>query len=152
MSETQIVNRTPETFGQKIERERLEAETVKVEYHVPLPPHVGQVVVGVSQTPETGYADHLAPSASGADQKIDREFIVPGTPGTSGEAQANIAVIEARIEKLKEPALSSELEERVRQILGVRAHAPRDPDLKEFKEQVIRAFKHIGLDTAKFFS
>jgi len=33
-----------------------------------------------------------------------------------------------------------------------RSHAPRDPDLKEFKEQVLRAFKHLGLDTRKFFS
>lgn len=29
--------------------------------------------------------------------------------------------------------------------------APRDPDLREFKKQVIAAFKHLGLDTVKFF-
>jgi hypothetical protein len=33
----------------------------------------------------------------------------------------------------------------------VRTHAPRDPDLKKFKEEVIAAFKHLGLDTRKFF-
>ena len=29
--------------------------------------------------------------------------------------------------------------------------APRDPDLREFKKQVIAAFQHLGLDTKKFF-
>lgn len=30
-------------------------------------------------------------------------------------------------------------------------HAPRDPDLRDFRKQVIAAFKHLGLDTNKFF-
>lgn len=28
---------------------------------------------------------------------------------------------------------------------------PRDPDLVKFREQVISAFRHLGLDTNKFF-
>jgi hypothetical protein len=27
----------------------------------------------------------------------------------------------------------------------------RDPDLRDFKKQVIQAFKHLGLDTKQFF-
>jgi hypothetical protein len=95
MSETQIVNRTPETFGQKLERERLEAEIKSQEQQF---------------------------------QEIDNTV-----------AQA-------------EPEDTPSLEDQVRKILGVQSHAPRDPDLREFKEQVIRAFKHMGLDTVKFFS
>jgi hypothetical protein len=93
MSETQIVNRTPETFGQKLERERLEKQAE-------------------------------------ADQ----------------ENSEGLSLVE------QELASTPSLEDQVRKILGVQSHAPRDPDLREFKEQVIRAFKHMGLDTVKFFS
>jgi len=165
MSNETVVNRTPETIGQKIERERLEAETemtsegapaeIDSSIHIlpipPIPSEAWQFISEAQAASQPGYADHIS-GASDAEQRIDREFLVQGEPGTSGEAQAKVAEIEARIEKLKEPILPSELEQRVREILGVRAHAPRDPDLREFKEQVIRAFKHIGLDTPKFFS
>jgi hypothetical protein len=133
MSNETIINRTPETFGQKLERERLEAETVKVEYHVPLPPHVGETVVGirteasnavaavsVSQEPRTAEADR-----AGQVGKIE-------DPPVMDSVAADL--------------LFAELVQRAR--VG---HAPRDPDLREFREQVVAAFKHLGLDTAKFF-
>lgn len=107
--ETKIMNRTPETFGQKLERERLEDETKKVDREEQIETLIAQAASFVSNTPTAG-SESNGP----------------------------------------EPVLTPELEIAVKQILSDR-HAPRDPDLKEFRDQVIGAFKHLGLDTRKFF-
>lgn len=112
MSNETIVNRTPETFGQKIERERLEAET-QVAKEEQIETLIAQVAATVSNTPSAASPNWIGPGA--------------------------------------EPVLTPELETAVKEILISRSHAPRDPDLREFKDQVIAAFKHLGLDTRKFF-
>jgi hypothetical protein len=108
MTNETIVNRTPETFGQKLERERLASEITE----------------------------------KASELKREREAV---------PEQADFAVA-TQAAAVSDPNQVISLEEHVRQILNSQAHAPRDPDLREFREQVIRAFKHIGLDTVKFFN
>lgn len=55
------------------------------------------------------------------------------------------------IEELVEPESDQKLE-MILEGLGFTLPAtPRDPDLREFKKQVVSAFKHLGLDTKQFF-
>jgi hypothetical protein len=100
MSTETIVNRTPETFGQKLEREQLE-ESIQAEKAAEL-----------ERMNSEGPAPETAP-----------EVLTPAS-----------------------------LEDQVREILGVPAPAPVSPEFAQFKKEVIAAFKHIGLDTAKHFS
>ena len=120
MSETTIVNRTPETFGQKLERERLAT--------------VQQEKLEVDRMNSEGPA-----STETAEFEGSPAWIGPGNKPTEEPVVASSDL------------LFEELLQRVRDEQAARPHAPRDPDLKEFKDQVIRAFKHLGLDTRKFF-
>jgi len=141
------VNRTPESFGQKLERDRLEA---KVEYHVPLPIHVGTTVVGVTPEQKT----KIDADAMGEAVSTEAEFAQAENEGLRVQYAGNAIPVS----ELPEGAVPDNIED-----LGVSVvtgkpvtleqllRAPRDPDVKVLKAQVVAAFKHMGVDTKKFF-
>jgi len=137
MTEERIVNRTPETFGQRLEKERLEAD-------------------GPSQTETPRSVSDLDPGS---------EVIGPLTPVSlrSGipEPEFDDVVIEEAPDTSHYPMaelISEALKLKQRYDSGELQHAPRDPDLRAFLERfekfekgVISSFKHMGVDTKKFF-
>lgn len=55
-------------------------------------------------------------------------------------------------EQLAENAARAELNKSLPLVLEIaKSSLTRDPDLREFKKQVVAAFKHLGLDTKQFF-
>lgn len=135
MSETQIVNRTPETLGQQIERQRIEAETVKEERSAQIDKllTVAGVVVGRNlKVEEIGIA------------KPGDGIVKEPTPSAAPVAP------DFSVSSEQAPDTQSLTEEAGNKILG-NVLLARDPDLAGFKAQVIAAFKHLGLDTRKFF-
>lgn len=107
MSNETVVNRTPETFGQKLERERIEGQTAQED------------------------------RAAKIEELISAPVSVP-------------VDVPASIDEAPETPFSPE-SELLSEALKITAAAPRDPDVKVLKAQVIAAFKHLGLDTRKFF-
>jgi len=105
MSETKIVNHVHETAGLKVERARLELETV-----AELPESVTAPVEPEPQ-PTQAYVEGL------------------------GEYAAR---------------KSEDSQDHLKQIFG-QAYV-QGLEFDEFKSQVIAAFKHLGLDTRKFFA
>lgn len=136
MTHETIVNHVPETLGQKIEKAKLNLAThpptlkPDVEFDRPQTETRLDAQVKLAQT---GYADHNRPEATGADLKVDRDFIVPGQPGTSDETQAKI---DALTKPIADPAGDV--------LLAVLR-------FEEFRTKVISAFKHMGFDTRKHF-
>lgn len=126
MAETTILNRPPETYGMRIERERLVAETpvsqveTKTEFQIQVPPHVGQNVklIPPAGVPNLNVADPRTAEAIRAEQTGKLEV-----PETKYSPEAEL--------------ISQALK------MG------RADD--EFRKRVIAAFKHLGLDTNKFF-
>lgn len=126
MSETRIVNRVPETLGQEIERKRLEAET------------------GVSQV-EKLEAEH-----------DDREFPAPLTAQTEYHVPPHVGgtvVLQPDQTVRLEPmdTVHSPAADLISKLLKERAADMVRTEFLAFKDQVIRAFKHLGLDTRKHF-
>lgn len=116
LTETVIVNRTPETVGQKIETERL----VQAELS-----NQSAAVTATRVAPETVMVSTLA------------------GPRTAEAVRAEqIGNIE-----LPQTLLTSEILEALRATSSIKN---RDRD-QDFQTKVIAAFKHLGLDTAKFF-
>lgn len=104
MPDETIVNHTPETFGQKLERERLE------------------------QAENEGLSPEHIEAFNRLRAYQDSENSI---------AQAGPAITEV----LKNPDIISELE---------KLHLEVDR-IEVLRVQVISAFKHLGLDTRKFF-
>lgn len=127
MSTETVVNRTPETFGQKLERERLEDETRKVEREEQIETLIAQVASSVSNTQTAGAPQTADAQRAGQVGSIELEPETPFSP-------------EAEL-------LSEGLKASAAGLIGL----TRDPDLRVFKGQVVAAFKHLGLDTRKFF-
>lgn len=128
MSQEVIVNRTPETAGQVYERKLIEAQDMGFP--------IGQGLENLEQAAQaTKIIEEVVPVAG---------FITD--VGISDEEGSEVKVSEA------EPPDTpySPTAELISKALQNYA-APRDPDLKKFKEQVIKAFKELGLDTNKFF-
>lgn len=131
MTETVIVNRTPETDGLRRERLRLEQEShTETNLVAPIQDQVKTLVPVEAdkvryQVPENETGEYQLPGHVG--DTIQVQTLTPGETPTAEPSLAEVAAM----------------------ILAKRA--PRDPDLAEFKDQVIRAFRHLGLDTRKFF-
>lgn len=136
MSET-IVNRTPETVGQQIERQRL--ETAWQELHaVQTDELVAEArQANVSDPAEVEYAGETIPVS-----ELPEGAVPDNTPVTAEAQRAG------QIGQIEIPVNMTEL---FSEALKITAAAPRDPDVKVLKAQVIAAFKHLGLDTRKFF-
>jgi hypothetical protein len=116
MTETGIVNRTPESFGQKTERERLEAEAV-LKQVVPL-------VKTLSENPTV--VEALADQGLQLNKEVLAELA--GPPDTPFLPGADLISEALKI-----------------------AERNRKTEFNVFRDQVIAAFKHLGLDTRKFF-
>ncbi|SRR5258708_3547037 len=218
MSETTIVNRTPESFGQKLERERLEDATAplspKSVWDTPEGEKILDQVVeqaakelmdseGPTSHPDAVSSGQTAGFHFRADKAstgTPTELIDPVTtnevwhlgnyarfggdsvtvkdasgkesdfhfPGVVKSIASKAYGLEVLLEDGRQfavaggPSLTTMFPlslaglvddgTELTQPVKTRPHAPRDPDLREFKDQVVRAFKHLGLDTRKFFS
>ena len=133
MSTETVVNRTPETFGQKLERERLEDETRKVEREEQIETLIAQVASNTSAASTAKTVWDTPEGQAAIDRAVEtaaEELTAPETP-FSPEAEL----------------LSEGLKASAAGLIGL----TRDPDLRVFKGQVVAAFKHLGLDTRKFF-
>jgi hypothetical protein len=140
MSETKIINRIQESFGQKIERERLEAETQAAESEGLAVAREEQIETLIAQVASNASAATTAKTVwdTPEGQKIIDEVLETA-------AQELGAAIPDDIGNRTEQASLMDV------LKDYRTHGPRDPDLRDFRSQVIAAFKHLGLDTRKFF-
>jgi hypothetical protein len=174
MSETRIINRTPETFGQRLENERLEEEKAKLsqtETKTCLTCDVPVTYVGGTLKNESGSfhvcEETLAEKTKlsqteGAGQRVFFKYselpkYVEKIQGVT--AEAHNAPLTGKVEleaQDAEDAIASILANSTPLVSSAGTilqglRAPRDPDLVKFKLQVIAAFKHLGLDTRRFF-
>jgi hypothetical protein len=141
-----IVNRTPETFGQKAERQRLEAEAkARIDSDA-----MGEAVpteAEIAQAENEGLRVQYAGNA------------IPVSELPEGAVPDNIEEIDSTFHVLPIPPVPSEAWQFIKEAQGGnpdtvivgKASLTRDPDLKIFKDQVVAAFKHMGVDTKKFF-
>jgi hypothetical protein len=141
-----IGRRTHETVGQQLEAERLrKAET----------PAGGDDLVEKGE-PATVPAPHAFTVGNYTAEGVVRNFGRIGALMTvqahnapltgaviASEDEIDAIAAELANQSLPGPATLSTM------LAGLRA--PRDPDLAKFKEQVIAAFRHLGLDTKKHF-
>ena len=141
-----IAHHAPETFGQRLERQKLEMGNPE----------------GMSKSTD---GDNKIPGSSVAAVSAKSLYSTGGNPQTD---EASNAQVTGRIEPLdEEAALDAAAAELANTLPTVDAvlqnpslqlslltqglRAPRDPDLAEFKKEVIAALKHMGCDTRKFF-
>lgn len=128
MIQDEIVNRTPETWGLRQEQSRLEADSD------------GNVETGLKS-----FGDTIQESVT--DLKAPENAVTSNFPVTVESAWAD-QVGKVELQDPSFEAGQAVIETLARTLL---ARTPRDPDLKVFRQQVIQAFKHLGLDTNKFF-
>lgn len=131
MSSETIMNRTPETVGQRIEREKLG-----------LPDPSEPVTADAQRAGKVGQADFPVPAqfVTSVDPKIYGERSIKTVLGPSTEESPvqSSPVPEAEVNALLEAA-------------KILVQTQDGRDLAKFKEEVIQAFKHLGLDTRKHF-
>ena len=135
MSRETIVNRVKPSFGLEIETERLRQElSVDTQVH-----YQGQETT-IGALPEGAVPDETVEQIL---KTTEQPFVAPAQTAEAIRAgQVGQAQIDAEQElRLAIPAI----------IEIAKAGLTRDPDLEFFKNQVVTAFKHLGLDTRKFF-
>jgi len=133
MPTERYVNRVDQSPFTKITHidEAIEPETAKIEYHVP--PHVGETVVLQPEQKAVYASTTIEHSEDGSDVVVhDRDL-------SEGVGSVNI-----------DPGMLCGGTE-VTDILSQLRASVGGEDFKVFRSQVIRAFKHIGLDSVKFF-
>ena len=156
MTETVIVNRIPETDGLRRARLALEAES-QIEIAPETVVHVGGVETTVAELPEGVVPDEtpalfaekiLSPKeiAEAAEVQVIDELVHQAATDLGFNKPTGF---DDAPETPYSPAA-----EMISQALKM-AEENRRTELKlqfeEFREQVIRAFKHLGLDTRKHF-
>jgi len=135
-----IAHHAPETFGQRLERQKLEMGNPE----------------GMSKSTD---GDNKIPSSSVAAVSAKSLYSTGGNPQTAEASNVQVlddeAALDAAAAELANalPTVDAVLQNPSLQLslLTQGLRAPRDPDLAEFKKEVIAALKHMGCDTRKFF-
>ena len=187
MSTTVQVNMAPESYGQRLEREKLEASDTSIvnNPYAGLDPSTVSGQEAIRQVRQdlkaakglatvearNGSGDGVLRSIEGEPSNSKAAVSAKSLYSTGGNPQtdeASNAQVTGRIEPLdEEAALDAAAAELANALPTVDAvlqnpslqlslltqglRAPRDPDLAEFKKEVIAALKHMGCDTRKFF-
>jgi hypothetical protein len=152
MTETVIVNRTPETFGQRRERERLEAAEV-IHPDPDFDATLDRWQSGPGDTP----ADEIkAPAVAVVTRTANWMTAEAHNTPLTGKVDPvpDMAALDAAAAKLANalPSGATLLQRVAYTVLEAAIdELPAPGDIAKFKLQVVAAFKHLGLDTRKFF-
>jgi hypothetical protein len=136
-----VVNKTAPSVGQQIEEERLKQQDLAensvsqtaVSHRAA---QTGVIELPKSQTPPPETFKELAKATGLVDEVL-------GNPGVLGQVGPRLDT--AELDRMKK-SMAQYLDTH-----GGLRRVPSDPDTELFKRQVIDAFRHLGLDTNKFF-